>query len=291
MNIIFQVEGGIGKSVMATAVCEAIKKQYPQDKLIVITAYPEVFMCNPNVDKCYRFNELRYFYQEYIEGKNIRSFLHNPYFETDFIMQKEHLIKTWCNMFKIKYNGEMPKIYLTEREINFHSNQIKSDKPLLLIQTNGGAENQLIKYSWARDLPNKTAQYVVNNFSNEYNIIHIRRNDQLPLNNVISFQSDFRALAVLIKLADKRLFIDSFAQHTAKALDCNSVVCWIANTPKQFGYDSNINIIANEATIKAELKNSVFSKYNISGDLIEFPYQTEDEIFDVDKIIEAVRGI
>jgi len=27
MNIIFNIEGGLGKSIMATAVCEAIKKK------------------------------------------------------------------------------------------------------------------------------------------------------------------------------------------------------------------------------------------------------------------------
>ena len=31
MNIIFQVDGGIGKSILATAVCKAIKTQYPND--------------------------------------------------------------------------------------------------------------------------------------------------------------------------------------------------------------------------------------------------------------------
>jgi len=161
----------------------------------------------------------------------------------------------------------------------------------MVIQTNGGAENQSVKYSWARDLPNKTAQYIVNTFASEYNILHIRRNDQLQLQNVTPVQSDFRSLAVLIKIADKRLFIDSFAQHTAKALDCNSVVCWVANTPKQFGYDNNINVLAKEPTVIPELKNSIFSKYNIGGDLMEFPYNNEEEIFDVEEIIQAVRNI
>ena len=32
MKIIFQIDGGIGKSIAATAVCKAIKKQYPKSK-------------------------------------------------------------------------------------------------------------------------------------------------------------------------------------------------------------------------------------------------------------------
>jgi hypothetical protein len=40
MKIILQVSGSISKNVMATAVCRAIRSQYPKDQLIVITEYP-----------------------------------------------------------------------------------------------------------------------------------------------------------------------------------------------------------------------------------------------------------
>jgi AAA+ superfamily predicted ATPase len=35
-NIIFHVEGGIGKNIMATAVAAAIKKKYPERDIITI---------------------------------------------------------------------------------------------------------------------------------------------------------------------------------------------------------------------------------------------------------------
>lgn len=290
-NIIFQIDGGIGKSIMATAVCEAIKKQYPKDQLIVITAYPEVFLCNPHVDKCLSHNNLNYFYQDFIEGKKVKAFLHNPYLETSHIQQECHLIKTWCEMFGVEYNGEEPKLYLTNREINFYSNQFASEKPLFVIHTNGGGADQQIKYSWMRDIPNQTAQAVVDAFANEYNVIHIRREDQLPLNNTTPVTADFRALVVLLKLSSKRLLIDSFAQHVAKSLDLNSVVCWIGNKSSVFGYENNTNIQANIETATPELKQAVFSKYNIAGNLLEFPYNDEKEIFNVEDIIEAVKAL
>ena len=67
MNIIFQINGGMGKCIMATAVCEAIKKQYPDSTLIVISGYPDIFLNNPNVDRTYAFNGFSYFYKDYIE--------------------------------------------------------------------------------------------------------------------------------------------------------------------------------------------------------------------------------
>lgn len=290
-NIIFQIDGGIGKSIMATAVCEAIKKQYPKDNLIVITAYPEVFVCNPNVDKCLPHNNLNYFYQDFIEGQKVKAFLHNPYHETSHIQQECHLIQTWCEMFGIKYNREMPKLYLSNREENFYATQYQSEKPIMVLQTNGGGADQPLKYSWMRDIPNATAQEVVNHFANEYTIVHIRREDQLPLENTTPIATDFRSLAVLIKLSKKRLFMDSFAQHTAKALDMNSVVCWIGNKSSVFGYESNINIQANKETAVPELKQSVFSKYNITGNLFEFPYNEEKEIFTTESIIQSLTEL
>jgi len=109
------------------------------------------------------------------------------------------------------------------------------------------------------------------------------------VNNTTPFTANFRAIAVLIANSKKRLFMDSFAQHTAKAIGLDSVVCWIANSPKVFGYENNINILPNEFTVEPETKNSIYNEFNISGDLIEFPYRNEDEIFNVEEIIESLK--
>jgi hypothetical protein len=161
----------------------------------------------------------------------------------------------------------------------------------MVIQTNGGGADQQIKYSWMRDIPQSVAQEVVDSFIEEYNVIHIRREDQLALNNTTPVTADFRALVVLLQLSSKRLLIDSFAQHTAKALGLDSVVCWIGNNPSVFGYENNTNIQANKETATPELKQAVFAKYNIAGNLLEFPYNDEKEIFNVQDIIEAVKAL
>jgi len=293
MNLIFQIDGGMGKSVAATAVCKAINTQYPNDTLIVITGYPEVFMCNPRM-KVYGFNELRYFYEQYIEGKEYKIMAHNPYLETAFVKGDTHVIQVWSEMFGIKYNGEMPEVIINDREQHFFGNQLATPKPLLLLQTNGGGKDQPNKYSWTRDLPLGTAQKIVNAFANDYTIVHLRRPDQLPLQNVITVPENlgFRGMAALINMAAKCVFIDSFAQHTAAALGKPAVVCMLdEQVVNQFGYALHTNIIANPPTIKPELRHSVYNKYNISGVPIEFPYHHEGEIYNVAQIIEAVIAL
>lgn len=289
-KIIFSITGGIGKSIAATAVCKAIKKQYPKDELIVLTGYPEVFTNNPNVTRCYNSNNLQYFYTEHIEGRDIIPMLFDPYLAPDFIKQKGHLIQVWCEMNGVKYNGELPELFLTHKEKSEVSSLIRTDKPLMLIQSNGGMPNQTDKYSWPRDMPISLAQKVVNALVDRYTVVHIRRQDQMPLQNTHVATAEFRMLAALISMSEKCLFIDSFAQHTAAALGKPSVVLWIANTPSQFGYAMHNNIIANPTTVKTDLKNSVLSQYNIIGPASEFPYNSEDEIFDFDKIMEALVG-
>ena len=83
--------------------------------------------------------------------------------------------------------------------------------------------------------------------------------------------------------------MDSFAQHVAATLNLPSVVLWVVNSPKVFGYDVHTNIVANPETKQSDIRAAYLSKYNISGELVEFPYKNENEIFDIAKIVEALK--
>lgn len=287
-NVIFQISGGIGKCILGTSVCKSIKQKYPDSKLIVVSGYPEVFLGNPNVDRAYAFGQQAYFYKEYIENSEIIVLAHDPYLEAKHIKQEEHLVETWCKMFDLPFIQKHGELFLTQREVDFYKNKYVSDKPILLLQTNGGAGGDL-KYSWARDIPYNVVTKVIQEYRNEYNVVHIRRDDQLQYEGTFGVQDNFRSLLVLISLSNKRLLMDSFVQHAAACLGKESVVLWIANSPKVFGYDLHTNIVANKETTNPELRNAYLSKYNISGDLLEFPYNNEDEIFNVDEVINALK--
>ena len=57
MNIIFEIRGGLGKSIMSTAVLKCMRKKYPDDYIIVITGFPDVFIGNENVNKVLNFKQ------------------------------------------------------------------------------------------------------------------------------------------------------------------------------------------------------------------------------------------
>ena len=50
MNIIFEVNGGVGKNIIATVILELLRKKYPNDKIIVISDAKDIFFNNPHLD-------------------------------------------------------------------------------------------------------------------------------------------------------------------------------------------------------------------------------------------------
>lgn len=283
--IIFQINGGIGKNVVATAVVRAINIQYPESKIIILTAYPEIWINNPRVYRIYKFGQISYFYDDYIKNKNSLILAQEPYLTTDYIYRNKHLSQLWCEMYNITWDGETPELYFTELEKNFVASLINKQSPILIIQPFGGGQ-MTHKYSWARDIPPSIAQYIVNNLYKDYRIIQIKREDQMGLNNVDYLTQNPRILAISLLFSDKRLLIDSYMQHAAAALKLNSVVLWIGNSPKVLGYEIHKNIISD--FIPGDLIFSLFEPFDITGDPIQLS-TSPDKLFDPEIIINAIK--
>ena len=288
-NVIFQCDGGLGKSIMATAILKGIKKQYKKANIIVVTAFPEVFIGNPNVNKVLHQQQAVGFYKNYIHNKDTKVFITDPYTTSDFITESNHLLKIWCDIFGLTYNGELPEIFLSKGEKEYFAPFYKLDKPIMAIQPNGGAVGQPLKYSWTRDLPASVVNEVVSQFSNDYAILHIKREDQLTYENTMGALDSWRSIAIMLTLSAKRLLIDSSSMHIASALNLPSVVGWIGTNPKVFGYDMHTNIIANEPTKEVNVERNSYTKYLLYEDISTLPYNNFSEIFDTQKIINALK--
>jgi hypothetical protein len=90
-------------------------------------------------------------------------------------------------------------------------------------------------------------------------------------------------------MSQKRLLIDSFVQHACAALNLPSTVCWVVNKPNVFGYAIHDNIECMPFTRPYDYRHSYINPFNIIGDPVEFPYNHEGEIFDVDAIIKSLK--
>ena len=112
--IIFESMGGLGKQIQATAVIRAIKKKYPERKIIWITSWDAPAFNNPNVFRFFLHGEAKYF-KDYLKDDTI-IMKHDPYNETNHILRKEHLTESWCKMFDIPYDGSKPEKYIKKTD-------------------------------------------------------------------------------------------------------------------------------------------------------------------------------
>lgn len=290
---IFHIEGGLGKHIAATAVAKSIKNNHPDRKLIIVCAWPDIFINLPFIHRVYRIGSCPYFYDDYIKPGNSIIFKHEPYFTTEHINGKMPLIENWCKLYKLEYNGEQPEIRFNLREQTVYSKLWTRDKPIMIIQTNGGPlQDQPYNYSWTRDIPTRLAQSIVDYYKNDYHIIQICRNESQSLKDTeVFFQTvNNMQLLFLLTMSQKRVLIDSSLQHASAALNLPSVVTWVATNPVIFGYNLHRNIKAN-IQHEMTLPNSYLFDYNFHGDLVECPIFENDVLFNFDEIIQNIDNL
>ena len=290
MNIIFQIDGGLGKTIMATAMVKIIKKRYKNSNLIIVSGHPDVFLNNPHVHEVYNHNNINGFYLKYIKDQKCKIFVADPYRHGDFILEKPtHLFKTWCEIYGLRYNNEQPEVYLTQPELDYFKPYYTTEKPILAIQPNGGPAGLGYQYAWTRDIPEPIIMSIIEEFKESHTIIHIKREDQKIYPDTMQALDGFRSIAILLQLADKRLLIDSFAQHMAAALNVKSTVCWIGTKPEIFGYKLHDNIKAEPYNDEKSLEGAMYAPYGLSENVHIIPYKDLNDVFDVNKILISLN--
>lgn len=294
---ILHVEGGLGKNVAATAIVKPLADKHKDRKLVLLVSWPEIFLNNPDIYRVYNINSASYFYDDFVNNKDSIIYRREPYFESTHINQQKPLMETWFHMYDLEFNENVhkPVIHLNMYTKQLHNNWLR-DKPILVIQTNGGPfpENmQNNMYSWTRDMPYTLANTVSQTaIRSGYHVIQICRPNSLQIQGaeVINTPMNNLQLFSVLKAAKKRLLIDSCLQHAAAAYDLPSTVLWIGTKPTMFGYKLHTNIIANEpVNSKVHLMGSSYFDYNLSGEIHECPYNDESEIFDTNYVLNSLN--
>jgi len=292
---IFQIQGGLGKHVAATAVARAIKAAHPDRELIVVCAWPELWASLPFIYRVFPLGNTQYFYEEYIDGKDSLIFANEPYFTTTHVNKTHRLVESWCMMYGIPYSGETPMLKINPEQKkairNFYEPKFEG-KPFLLMHTNGGLYTSERPYSWARDMPIDVAEKVAKHFKKTHFIMQVTRPASPKIDGVFVRQEQLSntELMGLLELTDKRLFIDSSLQHGAAAFGLPSTVLWNATSSVIFGHSIHDNIQAKEKP-KKSLPGSYLFDYQFDANENEFPYEDDDlkDLYNVDQIIASVE--
>jgi hypothetical protein len=291
---IFHLQGGIGKHIAATAIAKAIKNNHPDRKLIVVCAYPDIFINLPYVDRVYQIGTTQYFYQEYIQDKDSILFHHEPYYTTNHIHKRRKLIENWCDMYGLKYSGEMPEIKFNKLQFDLSKTFWKRKKPLMVIHTHGGVMTEDAKpYSWTRDMPTDVAQALVDHYKKDYHIFQLTKMNSPKLEGAEAvFSTQQQSLSLMeyfsvLMHSSKRILIDSSVQHAAAAMNRKSTVLWNGTSPKVFGYDLHDNICT-DVPYDFKLPGSYLFDFDFNGNEVEYPYTESTQLFNINTIIESV---
>lgn len=293
---IFHLQGGIGKHVAATAVAKAIKNNYPDRKLIVVCAYPDIFINLSFVDRVFLLGGTQYFYQEYIQDKDSLIFHHEPYYTTNHIHKRKRLIENWCEMHRLKFDNERPEVKFNKLQWDLSRKFWLRKKPIMVIHTNGGPMTTDAKpYSWTRDMPPELAQELIDYYKKDYHIYQVTKMNSPKLEgaeHVFATQQQALSLMEFFSIllhSKKRILIDSSLQHAAAALRKKSTVLWNGTSPKVFGYDMHDNICT-DVPYNFKLPGSYLFDFDFNGNEIEYPYTDDVKLFDINKIIESVNN-
>jgi hypothetical protein len=200
-------------------------------------------------------------------------------------------------MYGLNFNQETPELTFNTLQKKISRGVWIKNKPIMVLHTNGGLISpDASPYKWVRDLPFDTAQKIVNRYHNKYTIYQCTKNNSPKLDNVIPIQFDEKTqlstmefLSIIIH-SEKRVLIDSCLQHASAALNLPSVVLWNGTSPKVFGYDMHTNI----ETIKPQnfkLPGSYLFDFDFNGVENEYPFDEDDELFDIDEIFESIDNI
>jgi ADP-heptose:LPS heptosyltransferase len=293
--VIWHVQGGLGKNIAASSLTKDIKQKHKDRKFILVCSFPEVFLNDPNIDKVYQIGNHPYFYENYIENKDVIIFKHEPYDQTGHITRQKHLIENWCDLLDIKYTNQQPFF-----PINYPQNKLSlqwvRQKPILLLHTTGGpfiTQEKPTPYEWTRDLPIELAQALVDKYSSKYHIIQISKQGGYGLQNVERIDTPMPNMELfsLVGASQQRIFIDSCLQHVASALKLPSIVFWVGTSPKVFGYNLHKNITAKLPKHANQLINSYTFDYQFSNNNHECPYLNVNEMFNIEKILKNLDTI
>ena len=214
----------------------------------------------------------------------------DPYHHSDLMTKKKNLIEVWADLYNLEYNGEKPNLYLPD-EVYAECQafeEFEKKKPILVLHPNGGTETELYpNYNWSRDIPSNLVNTIIEKYKDEYDIYHIKAPKQrISYDNTIAADGDILSVAKLLLKSDKRIFIDSFAQHLATALDLPSTVLWVTTSPNEFGYKLHNNIMRND--YEMHLPYTCYEGYCLIEPLINMPYKNTKNIFNEELVLKSI---
>lgn len=291
---LINVEGGLGKNVMLTAILAEFKKTKGYDELYVVSPYYDVFKCCPAVTEAYPPMQGT-LYQELVLDKDCDVYWKEPYSNQHFIKKECHLFTAWAEElgFNLKHEADtylpdlsklpeaFPAIVSTAEQI-----KQKLGKKFVIVQFCGGQsplslqkdkEGHFNLYNDRQEALKRNyfdGQKVIDLIKEKYpdvTVLHFSLPNEPAYNGAVKVEVPYLTYALLAKEAEAVITIDSSLQHLSTGNCKNVTVIWGETRPEHFGYKVNKNICAP----KVLNSQPYFKPLGVSPSMVKMPEAKE----------------
>ena len=293
---LINVDGGLGKNVMLTALMPILTSKY--EEIYVISPYVDVFKACSYVTAAFEpGQQCATLYQELVLDEDTDVLWKEPYSNQRFIKKQCHLFEAWLEEFGIADQDTSSLVPVVDKVHETFTNVAKTvDQKVselgkfILVQFCGGQSPLGPQVDQAGNaIPyNDQQEYIKRNFYKgqelidrlretypDAKIIHYALPNEPTYNGAEKLKLPYIAYRLLAERAFKVVCTDSSLQHLATGA-CNDVtVIWGETRPEHFGYSCNKNIAA-----KRVLNSQPYFKpMGASPSIVKMP--TVDEVMSV----------
>ena len=293
---LINVDGGLGKNVMLTALMPILASKY--EEIYVISPYVDVFKACSYVTAAFEPGpQCATLYQELVLDEDTDVLWKEPYSNQRFIKKQCHLFEAWLEEFGIADQDTSSLVPVVDKVRETFTNVAKTvDQKVeelgkfILVQFCGGQSPLGPQVDQAGNvIPyNDQQEYIKRNFYKgqelidrlretypDAKIIHYALPNEPTYESAEKLKLPYIAYRLLAERAFKVVCTDSSLQHLATGV-CNDVtVIWGETRPGHFGYSCNKNIAA-----KRVLNSQPYFKpMGASPSIVKMP--TVDEVMSV----------
>jgi ADP-heptose:LPS heptosyltransferase len=253
MNI-YIIEGGVGRHIFFSALIPKLSEK--DGKIITMSSYTDIFEGHPLVERSLG-RGTPYMWKDLIKKEENNVYFADPYFNSDFIKGKIHVIEAWCRELNIKYSDTMkPEIHIPKRFEDDAKKFKQEQGDFIIVQFSSGQSplnpDTSKPFQWEgfeRNYSLEKSQELINKLGIQYPnlkiILFALPNEftyQLQGKNLFKFNMPYLAYAGLLKESKGFIGVNSCLMHFAGALGIKGIGLWGGSSPDQWGYKIHTNI-------------------------------------------------
>lgn len=268
---LINVEGGLGKNVMLTAILEEFKQTKGYDELYVISPYFDVFKACSAVTEAFPPGQGT-LYQELVLDDDCDVYWKEPYSNQKFIKKQCHLFEAWADEFGFKLDNYadsyVPQLDKIEEAFPAVAQAARMQmeewhQNYCIVQFNGGQsplgpmqdqngnpipyndQQEAIKRNYFKG--DKIVKLLKEKYGDDCTIVHFALPNEPTIEGTVKVQIPYLAYHLIAANAKAIVCTDSSLQHLATGVNDNVTVIWGETRPEHFGYGCNNNVCAQHA--------------------------------------------